>query len=351
MKRGLIIVFLIVIFINSYLVYSYECGEIIRTNTVLDTNLFNCAGDGLVIKASNIVLDCNGHIISGSQVGTGINITNRNNVVIKNCEIHNFERGIHIYSGEDNLIQNNQIFDSANYGIYLQVNSHSNKITNNFLSGNYYNNIRVVASNDNEVKTNTLEGSQKSIYIKSNSEGTIIQDNNIYESTINAIALEEQSVKSRVFENTITTSQGDSIYLIDTNTNWIYQNDISNSWEHGIYLKDSTYNTIELNTVTDSTWSGVKLKDSKNNIINGNTLFSNGNYGVYLETSNYNRVDYNHLESNEMSGLYLDNTNLSFSISNNLAILNGNSGIYLKNSDFNKIRFNKLCKQIIRCTL
>src|SRR5829696_9863669 len=41
------------------------CGETITTDTTLDSDLVNCPNNGIVIGASNITLDLNGHTIDG----------------------------------------------------------------------------------------------------------------------------------------------------------------------------------------------------------------------------------------------------------------------------------------------
>src|SRR6185295_16030895 len=47
-----------------------NCGDVITTDTKLDSDLLNCPGDGVVIGADNITLDLNGHLIDGTGFPT-----------------------------------------------------------------------------------------------------------------------------------------------------------------------------------------------------------------------------------------------------------------------------------------
>jgi len=77
---------------------SVSCGEIIVTDTKLDTNLI-CDSepptDGLVIAANGVTLDLNGFTIKGSSEKEGVSGTGHSNITIKNGAITGFETGIH----------------------------------------------------------------------------------------------------------------------------------------------------------------------------------------------------------------------------------------------------------------
>src|SRR5215210_1824610 len=42
------------------------CGQVITANTVLENDLLDCPGDGIVIGADGITLDLNGHTVSAA---------------------------------------------------------------------------------------------------------------------------------------------------------------------------------------------------------------------------------------------------------------------------------------------
>ena len=53
---------------------------------------------GIVVAADDAVLDCAGHIISGTGAGHGVESVDHKNVTIKNCVIQGFESGIYLAS-------------------------------------------------------------------------------------------------------------------------------------------------------------------------------------------------------------------------------------------------------------
>ena len=104
------------------LAISPSCGQVITQNVILTSNL-NCAdSDGLIVGASDIVVDFNGHTISGPDVDSdtktsskvGIMIPNMNNVVVQDGTIQGFQAGI-LMTGSQNVevkgivAKNNQI--------------------------------------------------------------------------------------------------------------------------------------------------------------------------------------------------------------------------------------------------
>jgi hypothetical protein len=92
------------------LAISPSCGQVITQNVILTSNL-NCAeSDGLIVGASDIVVDLNGHTISGPDVDSdtktsskvGIMIPNMNNVVVQDGTIEGFQAGI-LMTGSQNV--------------------------------------------------------------------------------------------------------------------------------------------------------------------------------------------------------------------------------------------------------
>ena len=92
------------------LAISPSCGQVITQNVVLTSNL-NCAdSDGLIVGASDLVIDLNGHTISGPDVDSqektsskvGVMIPNMNNVVVQDGTIEGFQAGI-LMTGSQNV--------------------------------------------------------------------------------------------------------------------------------------------------------------------------------------------------------------------------------------------------------
>jgi hypothetical protein len=50
-----------------------QCGDVITTDTRLSRDLNNCPADGVIIGASRVTLDLDGHTIDGVGMGIGVN--------------------------------------------------------------------------------------------------------------------------------------------------------------------------------------------------------------------------------------------------------------------------------------
>jgi|SRR5579864_650467 len=58
----------------------------------------NAAGDAITIKADNVVLDLNGHVLKGNGTGTGIQAADRKNIAVRNGTITGFVTGVRLSS-------------------------------------------------------------------------------------------------------------------------------------------------------------------------------------------------------------------------------------------------------------
>ena len=107
------------------LAISPSCGQVITQNVILTSNL-NCAdSDGLIVGASDIVIDLNGHTISGPDVDSqekasskvGIMIPNMNNVVVQDGTLQGFQAGI-LMTGSQNVELSNIISKDNQIGAF-----------------------------------------------------------------------------------------------------------------------------------------------------------------------------------------------------------------------------------------
>jgi PGF-pre-PGF domain-containing protein len=138
--------------------HNTACGDVITEDTVLTSNL-SCPGQhGINIGADDITLDCAGYTISSDNTNykVGINITRRDNVVVKNCNVLDFWNGLYSINMNNSLIFNNTVsadsrsfqINKAGYG-----SSHNNNISFNLFNGTFYSRYM----NDSTVNSNTFE--------------------------------------------------------------------------------------------------------------------------------------------------------------------------------------------------
>lgn len=252
------------------------CGQVITSNTTLSGPVGPCEGDGLVIGASNITLDLNGHDVVGLEgtpqvTGTGAGILNdgHSNVTITDSvggsEVKGFDGGVVLREGSDNTVSNLDIVGNVGgpvsqwgegIGVWL---SDDNTIEGNTVSGNgpyagigLYGDFVTDGSDDNLIRDNTVSNN--------NVARTPTVNENI------GIRLEHLSKRNTVDDNTVSGNGLDGIAVFNTATdNTVSNNDVANNGNHdkthrkgdGIRLWTGAVN----NTVSGSTATGNAAVD------------------------------------------------------------------------------------------
>ena len=141
------------------------CGDTITTNTTLTADIGPCLGTGLFIGADNIVLNLNGHTVSGTVAegeGAGILLTGRTNVRIQGGTVRAFDAGIHIDGGGSNLVTAMQLLDNIGegggpLGDGIAINSSNNTIARSSVIHNGpYGGITVLGGTGNLIQANKV---------------------------------------------------------------------------------------------------------------------------------------------------------------------------------------------------
>jgi parallel beta-helix repeat protein len=106
------------------------------------------------ISASDVVLDGNGHSLTGLENGKGIYVSSVSNVTIENLTVSQYETGIYLNSSSNNTITNVTANNNNYIGIYL-LSSGSNTIKDSVLQNN---GLVVMDSYNNIVESTTVNG-------------------------------------------------------------------------------------------------------------------------------------------------------------------------------------------------
>src|SRR5712692_1591605 len=152
-----------------------KCGAEITGDLVLANDL-KCAGDAFVIKVDNVVLDLNGHTLSGPGMGpqtwpnpqldsVGVRVGGHTNVTVRNGTIegvysqHN-RYGFYIQASTGIAIRRSTAFANI-YGLHLQESS-NNVVQGNRLARQTYNSpggygIYLYRSDGNRIFENEIE--------------------------------------------------------------------------------------------------------------------------------------------------------------------------------------------------
>jgi basic membrane protein A len=164
-------------------------------------DVYTFSGDiyaSIVVERNRIVIDGNGHLLQGGKLDSGITLTNRTYVTIKNMRINNFFDGIWGYNCSNNFISRN-ILTSCDI----------------FLDG----------SSNNTIIEDDVVDSLNSIWLAGCSDNNI-SGNRIGANSIRALWLEASS-KNVISGNNITATNGDGIWVTDSAGGYSIDNTIS----------------------------------------------------------------------------------------------------------------------------
>lgn len=214
-----------------------------------------CAG--FIIRASDVVLDLNGHSITYQPTGlapgpTGIEAEGKTGVTIKNGTINEFQFAIWLENSNGVVIPSINIAESTDTGIGMR-NSNDVQVTFSNISG---------ATNDG-------------IAIDGNSFGISILNCTISGSGDVGVGLYGNSSDVSIIHNTVSNSSSEGIHIKDSNYNIVSNNKVTENGYYGIYLFNSNNNTIDTNILLDNLPAGMYTEKSNDNIIYHNNFIDN----------------------------------------------------------------------------
>jgi len=298
-----------------------QCGDTITENLTLIDSL-DCSrsgSNGLIVGVDNVTLDCNDSSILGDGSNSGLSLTSRSGVTIKNCTISNFQNGILLVTSNNNQVLSNEINDNSR-GIIVT------SPTNAELGG--YNTV------DGNTLVNNVIG------IATKTAGNIITNNNI----------STDSVKDTAEGIVSTTSMYSGNYGIDLRrTGRVYpENNYLSGNEYGLNVWDGVINfTVENDRYHDNTYGiylsgvgngnnnvfvsdiGVTERDNTMPTISNSEIYDN-RHGIYLVSSSYVNITNTNFNDNaelEDTGLHVDSTSTAY-VTNGDFVNNGAWGIY-----------------------
>jgi parallel beta-helix repeat protein len=329
--------------------------------------------DSIVIERDNIVVDGDDYTVQGTGSGTGIDLSSRSNVTIKNIEIKTFGYGIwlnmssKITISKSNITNNGPVFDSIAAGIYLKDSSDStisgNNITNNTgvgilfwassnnsVIGNIFSNngLYVLDSFQNVVESN-LVNDKPLVYLEEvsnytvanagqvilvNCDNILVENLDLSNTTICGVELWRTN-NTNIVNNTMTNN-GDGITLFEySSNNNIHGNNITNN-VCGVNLGGASNNSISGNNITNN-WTGISLNFSLNNTITNNVITNtNGFYpyphGLDFHSSSNNTICKNTIAKHEL-GIYFDYSSDNIFYYNNF--VNNTNQVYVLHESIN----------------
>ena len=214
----------------------------------------------IVVERDSIVLDGQGYTVqgTGNGTGTGITLSERNNVTIKNMTITAFGIGIYVCnSSSHNSFSGNNVTANS-YGIVI-VYSSDNSISGNNVTANKWDGIAVGNSSSynsfsgNNVTANNEDG----IFIDFSSNNSM--NGNILTNNGEGIQFYYSCSNNSVSRNNVANNGNGTTFYYSSSNNTIYRNNFMNNTRQ-VYSSDST--NVWDNGIEGNYWSDYNGADN-----------------------------------------------------------------------------------------
>lgn len=329
------------------------------------------------VDSDGIILDGNGHTLTGSGTGHGIYLSRRTGVTVKNLTITGFSSGFTLSSSTGNTLVDNVVDTGNYYGIWLMY-SDGNKLDNNTLSNNEVG-ILMTSCKNNTLTGNTMSNNSYNFDVQAYSDleyAHNINENNlvdgkpvyyirnavsqIVDSSTNAGTVYLINCNNVTVRNLTLAKNGKGICLWKTINSQIENVTAANN-EHGIYLNCSSGNTLSYNqanenicgiyltqspdnkllnnTANSNKARGIEVVSSSGTTLTGNTAETNAGEAIFLSGSDHSVLTSN-TASGSLHGIYLYTSNNYCTLNGNQTLNNAERGIYIGNSAGNTLAGN-----------
>ena len=215
------------------------CGQIVQGKVKLNSNLV-CKSDGIIVGANDTIIDLNGYSLKGPGLNSnkvGIMIAGQHNVTISgNGIISGFQSGIYL-SGSNNVFAHEINLNNNKVAFYI-TGAQNSEITDNMINNNTIG-IALHSSDGADIKYNQLSKNRLSGVTLINTENTLINGNNILNTT-NGIFLDTQSSLNyvdfnNVFNNVLDINNANNL-PININNNHYANNNCITSLPSGLCI-------------------------------------------------------------------------------------------------------------------
>jgi|GEM_PF-7058889 len=267
-------------------------------------------GDGLQIERDNMILDGAGYMLGGASSTltgpTGITLSGRSNVTIRNLEIRSFGLGIYIWQSSYCSVSQNNVVNCAS-GIWLdsidplEGGTYDDTVSGNNIVGTGYNNptkdylpptpaagLYLSSVFNNTIIGNNITESIEGICVSDSANNTFLQ--NIMENNQYNLLLENGPSGAPTSVREGVHNSIDSTNLADGKPVFCFEN------KTDLVINPTTYPQIGY----------LALVDCLNATVQNVTLTNNGD-GLLLFNTNDSRILGNRIE-NSLTGLFLDSS-------------------------------------------
>ena len=264
-------------------------------------------GTGFIIAADNIILDLNGHTVTGSLAGNGIDVAGHTGVTIKNGTITGFVSGVCLSGSDNNIIKDIVATNSKFNGVSLFQDSDNNLVKGcTTMNNSSFGIIMNPWSDGNVIEDCTATSNEVGVVIGSPQPGTPSTSNTVKNNIVRnnhwGILVMNSGgnflIGNTVTEHLMATDSYGIVVEYAADNNIVQENSITNNM-NGILLRYGVNNIVQGNTVTDSQRHGIVLWNGANgNTALHNTVINSKLIGIVLGGANNNAVYENNFINN-----------------------------------------------------
>jgi hypothetical protein len=302
-----------------YLIQSKITCNVINENLTLNQDI-NANGDCFTINASNILIDGNGYTVYGNSSGTGINLSNVENVTVQNINLNGFTNAINLEnSANNNNLISSSLLNNTNNDLIIVANGGVDNILTNvtfnqsFISVGANSNFFVkwyVSAQVADSDLNVLESANFSAYNNSGGFETSLLTGSDGISNLSLIEYEETS-SGKNYHTNHTINVTKSLYSEGTkninltttnNTNFVLVINFGcGEITEDVSFSPTTYNSNGtcftvgaddlvvdangLNVIGNTSGDGINI-NGYNNFTISNIILNNFSNGINLTSTN-----------------------------------------------------------------
>jgi len=285
------------------------CGEPIAQSIRVNNNLQDCPNDGLVVTASNITIDLNGHEIDGTNHSGkyGVNdVGGFDHVTVKNGYIRNFVVGVRCEGADHALLQGLTVSGGTGEGLQVLNGSTYDTIKGNFVTGIKNSGIRTDHVSNVLVTKNVSSGNNFVGILDTSSTNDVISSNQVSGNNWDGIGT-WSSTGTRIINNRSISNEAAGVSDVSSTSVVITGNRLTSNTGYGIYLGPAYEATVRGNNASSNGFSGIGIYGGGGNVVTRNVASNNEDDGIHAETSSVN-IDGNTANANGFRGGQGDGT-------------------------------------------
>ena len=318
------------------------CGQVLTTSVTLGNSLSGCAGDGVVIGASGITVDLNGHSIDGVGLGVGIRNDGHADVTVRNGRVTQFDYGAVLGPGTTRNTVAGISFAETEWSAIQLNGATANQLHHNSVTAFSDVGIHLFngASGNLLADTTVGAGNGESIVVEAGSDHNRLQGNTVSESSDTSVRV-HGSARTTIIGNRIAGGSDVAVLIEAAPETVVQSNDVGGVGDAGVLISEASRNVVRFNALRGSADAGIILSTVGDSLVKANTIAGAGDAGIVLRLgSSGNRVIDNHADHSSDAGIFVGDGDGNVVRGNVLPA--NTTGIELSGGQRNVVEFNEV---------